>query len=238
MRVRAGELEKKAYRQGEQQSQEEQGSRGTEMTGWDLPVAALFTNNTAQLRIRGTCVPSAPPRCWSPQRRPLCGLTPSPCLLRCVAQTTLGVCVRPSQGGCPEPPAAAGAPSPHGRAEPHVPSGHRRCQCPPAPPGSRDLGRIFPKETCVGWQKLPSGKDQLEETSCRHSGTGRAWGTEAGSRGRSAEWRTQRRHNSQSRLREMAGDRHFPEEAVQSLLTRRQAPKITGLSEEQNFVSK
>lgn len=43
MHVRAREPEKKAHRQGEKQSQE-QGSRGTETAGWDLSVAALFTN--------------------------------------------------------------------------------------------------------------------------------------------------------------------------------------------------
>lgn len=43
MRVRARESDKKVHRQGEKESQEEQGSRGTEMMGWDLSVAAPFT---------------------------------------------------------------------------------------------------------------------------------------------------------------------------------------------------
>ena len=42
--VRARELRKKVHRQGEKQSREEQGNRGTETTGWDLSVAAPFTN--------------------------------------------------------------------------------------------------------------------------------------------------------------------------------------------------
>lgn len=44
MHVRAREPEKKAHGQGEKQSREQQGSRGTETAGWDLSMAAPFTN--------------------------------------------------------------------------------------------------------------------------------------------------------------------------------------------------
>lgn len=49
LRVGAREPENKVHRQGEKQSREEQGSRGTEMMGWDLSVAAPFTNRRGSI---------------------------------------------------------------------------------------------------------------------------------------------------------------------------------------------
>lgn len=132
-----------------------------------------------------------------------------------------------------KPPAGEGTPLPCRTAQTHSPSGHGRCQCSQTLPGSRDLllllwqGRIFQK-MCMGWQRSLSGKEQLEETSRGHSGAGRVRDREqepeAGSQSRGAR---------EDRAGcETAGDRDFPEEAAQSLLTHRQAQKFTGLSAE------
>lgn len=47
--VRVREPEKKAHRKGDKQSREEQGSRGAETMGWDLSVAAPFTNRRGSI---------------------------------------------------------------------------------------------------------------------------------------------------------------------------------------------
>lgn len=115
---------------------------------------------------------------------PLC-----PCLLKCPAQAIQGS-LHPSisQGNASNPPAGQGNPLHCRPAQAHSHSSHGRCQCSQALPGSRDLmllcqGGIFQK-MCTRQQKSLSGKEQLEETSCRHSGAGtlrdREWEPETG----------------------------------------------------------
>lgn len=138
------------------------------------------------------------------------------------------------------PPAGEGTPLHCRTAQAHFPSSHGRYQCSQALPGSRDLlllcqGRIFQK-MCMRRQKSLSGKEQLEETSCGHSGAGRVR-DRVGARGRFAEQRSQRRQTTARAGCETARDRDFPEEAVQSLLTCRQEPKFTGLSAERREFS-
>lgn len=231
--------EKKVNRQGQKQSGEEQGSRGTEATGWDLSVAAPFMKRWAALRRQLTFVlmilfrwkSTARARRADPSmgcrpatvmpgvggRGPLC-----PCLLKCTAQA-MQERLHPSisQGNASNPPAGEGTPLPCRTAQAHSPSSHGRCQCSQALPGSRDLlllcqGRIFQKMS-VGGQKSLQGGRQSE-------------GQRAGARGRFAEQRSQRRQRTARAGCETAGDRDFPEEAEQSLLKHRQAPKFTGLS--------
>lgn len=120
--------EKKVHRQGQKQSGEEQGNRGTETTGWDLSVAAPFTKRWAALRRQlifalmilfrwkfTVRAHRADPSmgCRSAKvipgmggQGPLC-----PCLLKCTAQPMQGGS-HPSisQGKVSNPPADEGTP--------------------------------------------------------------------------------------------------------------------------------
>lgn len=184
LRVTARGPEKKGHRQGQKQSGEEQGSRGTETTGWDLTVGAPFTKRWAALRrqlifalmtlfrwkfiVRAhRADPSMGCRSATVMpgmggQGPLC-----PCLLKCTAQAMQGG-LHPSisQGNASNSPADEGTPLHCRTVQAHSPSSRGRCQCPQALPGSRDLlllclGRIFQK-MCMRWQKSLSGKEQLE----------------------------------------------------------------------------
>lgn len=164
-------------------------------------------------------------------RGPIC-----PCPLKCTAQAMQGG-LHPSisQGNASNPPAGEGTPLHCRTAQACFPSSHGRCHCSQALPGRRDLlllsqGRIFQK-MCMRWKKSLSGKQKLEETSCGHSGAGRVR-DRVGDRGRFAEQKSQRRQRTARAGCETAGDRDFPEEAAQSLLTCRQEPKFTALSAE------